>query len=297
MHNIWKYLIVALVLMFSSMQSFSVCAAPVKGENGEYSDPSLPAGLTDGLQYGEYTRFNTPAKVNGLGGTNIWLELTLGGIQINGTGQEAGYYSLGTDTFGNAWFVILDGQVFTSQDVYNKLVGHPVFVAAEYQGFSDAMNAPVVMASKIYDMSTNETIMPMLFQSVRGFHATAESLETIEGMLNQAHKLMKEVREDYKTCLNVGLEVPAIQVMATDIARAKELVFRAQQYSGNFVELKQLSATLSALIDSCYVMDLNQVKKGTLEAVDMLNKLSTAQMTTYAVIRDVKAQKKQMFGK
>ena len=128
---------------------------------------NVPAGFTKGYVFGEYSRFNSHARDNGLGGTMLWINCTyknVNAIDLSEEGVDAKVYlAQATDQNGNKWLLQIDMDYFTKIDKYQKLANHSLCITGEYQGYSDTYKMPAIFVEKIFDQDTGNTIIPDMF--------------------------------------------------------------------------------------------------------------------------------------
>ena len=122
----------------------------------------IPAGLTNGYEFGEFDRFNSFASENGLGGTMIWFNgsyesvfsMDLSEVQQSLESFEA----MATDEDGNPWLVELDLNEFCQKEKYEELSGHKLCFLGSYEGYSEVYEAPAIMLEKAFDRTTGNLV-------------------------------------------------------------------------------------------------------------------------------------------
>lgn len=131
----------------------------------------VPAGFTKEYEFGEFSKFNSNASENGLGGTMIWLNGSYENVSTLDISADLGrkmnaFISVLTDQEGNQWLVQIDLDYYTSIEKYSNLCGHSLCILCEYQGFSGVYEMPAVIVEKIYDMNTGNIIVPEWYASM-----------------------------------------------------------------------------------------------------------------------------------
>lgn len=165
-------------------------AAPYVNDTGVVVDDSLPKGFTFGYSYGDFEKYNSPAEVNGLGGTYIWIEGSYDSLMKIETGTEAGNITgtILTDIYGNQWSIALDLEQIVPDSVFEKLYGKQLAIGGRYEGFSNKYQMPSVFCTKICDITTGEAFncvltsntyddIPDYFASLSGRYYYTEDLE------------------------------------------------------------------------------------------------------------------------
>ena len=146
----------------TSPKTCSRCGA-TEGEPLLYDfSPSL-----DEYEFAEFSRFNSLASENGLGGTMVWLEgeyetvktMDLPKVKL---GLQM-YIADLIDADGNKWYIQLDCNEFSEIEKYQELIGHKLLILAEYQGYSKVFEAPSLIIEKIYDRTTGSVIVPAYY--------------------------------------------------------------------------------------------------------------------------------------
>lgn len=152
-------------------ESPKTCArcGKTKGEPLLYD---IPAGMTDGYEFGEFDRFNSPASENGLGDTMIWFngsydKVTTIDVPEAGAGVQV-YLATTTDEGGNKWLVQLDANTLESIDKYTELEGHKLCFVGQYQGYSQLYGMPSIMMERAFDRTTGNMVSSAWFAGLYG---------------------------------------------------------------------------------------------------------------------------------
>ena len=125
----------------------------------------VPAGFTADYEFGEFSRFNSFASENGLGGTMIWVDGSYDNISNLDLSADIGqnmtaYICTLVDQDNNKWLVQIDLDYYTSADKYKELCGHSLCITGEYTGYSQLYEMPAFIVEKIFDKNTGNVIIP-----------------------------------------------------------------------------------------------------------------------------------------
>lgn len=135
--------------------------------SGEPLMYDVPAGLTEGYEFGNFGTYNSPAEENGLGDTMVWFDGSFDTVNtVDLPDVKAGlqiYVATVTDEDGHNWLVELDCNEYEPIDKYTALEGHKLCILGQYQGFSGVYQMPAVMMEKIFDQTTGNMISSAWF--------------------------------------------------------------------------------------------------------------------------------------
>ena len=97
---------------------------------------------TYGLEKAEFSKFNSPASENGLGGTAVYLKGVL--TEVDYMDTESGEIILGyiTDEDNNAWLSIMHTTSLVGKRIYARAIGKQVTILGIYGGFSEVKKMP-----------------------------------------------------------------------------------------------------------------------------------------------------------
>lgn len=113
--------------------------------------------FTNGFELAEFSKFNSFASDNGLGGTPIYFVATLDTVEIFETGTQSdvivGYL---TDVDGHKWLAILDSTILSSKSDYDRMVGKQLIVCGLYDGYSAKTNTPGIQLYKLKVIESGE---------------------------------------------------------------------------------------------------------------------------------------------
>ena len=117
------------------------------------------------MWFGEFSRFNSFASENGLGGTMIWVDGSYDNISNLDLSADLGqnmtaYICTLVDQDNNKWLVQIDLDYYTSADKYKELCGHSLCITGEYTGYSQLYEMPAFIVEKIFDKNTGNVIIP-----------------------------------------------------------------------------------------------------------------------------------------
>lgn len=117
----------------------------------------VPQGFTDGYEFAEFSKFNSPASENGLGGTNIYLDCVLDKITLM-YAAEVGNFIAGylTDSTNNKWMVLLHADMFVNPSEFESIIGKPIVLCGMYDGFSGTEQMPVLYMTELCVKETGE---------------------------------------------------------------------------------------------------------------------------------------------
>ena len=156
-------------------------------KNGAYTDNDLPKGYVDGYVYGVFDTFNSYASENGLGGTCVWLEGKISGVQeYKMDGALDSYISVITDLSGNNWLILLDVAGMSKKETYEALIGHKICICGQYQGFSDVMKMPAIAVGKYYDFDAKKAGYSNVYWATCLTQADIKVLEKTLGQKNSS---------------------------------------------------------------------------------------------------------------
>lgn len=112
----------------------------------------------EGFELAKFSKYNSPASENGLGGTKIYLQAKLDGVDVVKT--DAGtdiIYGFFTDNNGHRWYSTLNVTLFDDTSNYNNLIEKPLVVCGIYQGYSEKYKVPAFDMYKLMNLDTGDT--------------------------------------------------------------------------------------------------------------------------------------------
>lgn len=117
----------------------------------------VPQGFTDGYERADFSKYNSPAEENGLGGKKVYIDCVIDNIQllnIDGFGNYITGYL--TDSDGHKWLGLLHSDMFVSANEFDGIVGKRVLYCGTYEGYSEAEKLPVIYLSELCVKETGE---------------------------------------------------------------------------------------------------------------------------------------------
>lgn len=110
--------------------------------------------FTYGYEKADFSKYNSNASENGLGGTKIYLLCTIDRIEYLDT--DAGKIIIGyiTDDSNKNWLTIMHTTALVDKNEYNNIIGKPIILLGKYEGFSGTEKLPVV---NLYKLRVNDT--------------------------------------------------------------------------------------------------------------------------------------------
>lgn len=106
-----------------------------------------------GFELAEYSKYNSSASENGLGGTKIYFSAVLDKVEVVDTDNSidafGGYF---TDKDSNKWFGMMSTALTDSLDDYANFKGKDLIVCGIYEGYSEKLKMPVIQLYKMADI-------------------------------------------------------------------------------------------------------------------------------------------------
>lgn len=109
----------------------------------------IPADFISGYKEAEYSKYNSPASENGLGGNLIYFEGTLKKteiLDIDGTQTIFGYVA---DADDNTWFVMMNCVPIVTETYFDAAIGKTVVCTVVYEGYSGTYNLPFAILNEL----------------------------------------------------------------------------------------------------------------------------------------------------
>lgn len=111
-----------------------------------------------GFEAAEFSKYNSPASENGLGGTKIYFQGTIEKVEITKLDAPADMIvGIIKDSNNHEWLCSLNMTSFADKKEYEELIGEPVVVCGVYQGYSSVAKMPAFELYKLLSVNTNET--------------------------------------------------------------------------------------------------------------------------------------------
>lgn len=159
MSKIIKILLAVMLLMTASACS--------KGSSKtEETLKTVPSGFYRKYEKAEFSKFNSYASENGLGGTRVWVEGFYDEVNIIDSDGFHIMHSTLTDDKGNRWLLVLDIEEANSKETFEKLINHRILVIGTYDGYSDVFDMPTIFLNSIYDRNTGNITSSVAYSSM-----------------------------------------------------------------------------------------------------------------------------------
>ena len=110
--------------------------------------------FVDGFEKAVFSKFNSNASENGLGGTNVYLNCVIDRIDFLDTDVGKAIIGYLTDDGQNNWLTLMHTTPLVDKDEYKSIVGKPITLLGVYEGFSSVEKLPVV---NLYKLRVDET--------------------------------------------------------------------------------------------------------------------------------------------
>lgn len=144
----------------------------------------VPLNFTDGYELAEFSKFNSPASENGLGGTKIYLDCVINNIRIIDTdagGVLAGYL---TDNNDNKWMSLLHVIPVVNEKEFDGIINKPIVLCGEYSGYSGTEKMPVIDLCELCVKETGE--IKSGFRKILSYSESENTKEVNKGELQKA---------------------------------------------------------------------------------------------------------------
>lgn len=109
----------------------------------------IPDDFISGYKEAEYSKYNSPASENGLGGNLIYIEGTLKKTEIfdiDGTQTIFGYVA---DADDNTWFVMMNFLPVVEETHFDAAIGKTVVCTVVYDGYSNKKDLPFTILNEL----------------------------------------------------------------------------------------------------------------------------------------------------
>ena len=153
--------IIKIILAVMLLMTASACS---KGSSKtEETLKTVPSGFYRKYEKAEFSKFNSYASENGLGGTRVWVEGFYDEVNIIDSDGFHIMHSTLTDDKGNRW---LDIEEANSKETFEKLINHRILVIGTYDGYSDVFDMPTIFLNSIYDRNTGNITSSVAYSSM-----------------------------------------------------------------------------------------------------------------------------------
>ncbi|WP_301082356.1 zinc ribbon domain-containing protein [Thomasclavelia cocleata] len=105
--------------------------------------------FTKGFEKAEFSKYNSPAEKNGLGGTKIYIKGHLEKTEILETGEYTGILGFIKDDNGNKWVITLNTLPFVTESHYNSAVKKEIVCNVVFEGFSEKYKMPHISLNEM----------------------------------------------------------------------------------------------------------------------------------------------------
>lgn len=173
--------------MIAAIMAVLVCGVMLAGckqeaKTSNTSQETVNKGSTsenfcDGYELADFDKFNSPASENGLGGTFIYIDGTVGEIETTNIDIGDALNCVVTTEDGKQWSVLLSFSIGSTKENYINFVGEKAVVCGIYNGYSGKLNMPAMDMVKMINKNTGEV--------KEGFGATAQKLGLLDNYTSQ----------------------------------------------------------------------------------------------------------------
>ena len=109
----------------------------------------IPADFISGYKEAEYSKYNSPASENGLGGSLIYIEGTLKKTEILDTDGTPSIFGYVADADGNTWLVMMNCVPIVTETHFDAAIGKTVVCTVVYDGYSGTYNLPFAILNEL----------------------------------------------------------------------------------------------------------------------------------------------------
>ena len=110
--------------------------------------------FVNGFEKAVFSKYNSNASENGLGGTNVYLNCVIDRIEFLDTDVGKAIIGYITDDSQNNWLTLMHTTPLVDKDEYKSIVGKSITLLGVYEGFSSIEQLPVV---NLYKLRVDET--------------------------------------------------------------------------------------------------------------------------------------------
>ena len=163
----------------------------------------VPNDFTGGFELADFSKFNSYASENGLGGTKIYLDCIINEVDLTGDGKESMISGFITDNNSNKWLCFFNLNILDNINDYKDLVGEQVTLCGIYQGYSGKHLVPAI---SLYKLCVNDTGYIKY-----GQEKTKESLNLTESNTDssenkQSKQIIQRTSQEYDFTSTSGIE-------------------------------------------------------------------------------------------
>lgn len=125
-------------------------AKPEKSEQSSLPDNiDIPSDFITGYEEAEFSKFNSPASENGLGGCLIYIVGTLEKTEVLEADDTLTILGYVTDTDDNVWLVKMHVIPIVTENHYDAAVGKTVVCTVVYDGYSGTKEMPATTLNEL----------------------------------------------------------------------------------------------------------------------------------------------------
>ncbi|HOW22870.1 MAG TPA: copper amine oxidase N-terminal domain-containing protein [Sedimentibacter sp.] len=121
-----------------------------------HNESKVPQNFTDGYEKAVFSKFNSFASENGLGGTEVYIDCIIDRTSIIDTDEGKIIVGYLIDNDNNNWIALLNGTVFVNEKEYNSVIGKPLVFCGIYDGYSATEKMPYVYLDELCVKETGE---------------------------------------------------------------------------------------------------------------------------------------------
>ena len=147
-----KVLIVAFSVMVMLIAAYAI---------QDKKDPEYDPVILNGYSKADFSKMNSPAEKNGMGGTKVYIIGELLEVKEIDNGIDMSYCGKYKDVDSHEWLVLLHSETFTPKETFTKAIGKTSIILGTYDGFSEMLKKPAVTLDRMYLIDSKEFINGM----------------------------------------------------------------------------------------------------------------------------------------
>lgn len=120
------------------------------------SEGKVPSNFTNGYEKAVFSKFNSFASENGLGGTKVYLDCIVDKLRIIDTDAGKQIFGYLIDSDKNNWIGLLHTTALVNENEYSSIVGKPLVFCGVYDGYSETEKMPFVYLDELCVKETGE---------------------------------------------------------------------------------------------------------------------------------------------
>ena len=125
------------------------------------STEEIPSAFLEGYEKADFSKYNSPASENGLGGKRIYITGTLDKIEIleaDGTQTILGYL---VESGGYTWLIKMHAVPIVTATNFDEAIGKEVICTVVYDGYSEKKEMPSTTLNEIMILENGKTFFGM----------------------------------------------------------------------------------------------------------------------------------------